>query len=114
MQESTRKDVERAFGVLRARFGMVSMPSRRWYIKTLKVIMRCCIILHNMIIEDKRGEELEDLVALANLPVILPRTNNDQSLRDFMIQQRRIMDPGVHSQLRTDLVDHIWEHRPAR
>lgn len=113
-QEATRKDVQRAFGVLQARFAMVSMPSRRWFIKTLRSIMRCCIILHNMINEDERGDDYEVLLALGDAPVLLPRNNNDQSMRDFILQQRKIMDAGVHSQLRTDLVEHVWEHWPAR
>ena len=39
-QESARKDVERAFGVLQARFAIVRRPARFWERKTLKDIMR--------------------------------------------------------------------------
>nr|XP_017256407.1 PREDICTED: putative nuclease HARBI1 [Daucus carota subsp. sativus] len=53
-QESTRKDVERAFGVLQARFAMIRGPSRFWDVGTMKYIMTACIILHNMIVEDER------------------------------------------------------------
>ena len=53
-QESARKDVERAFGVLQARFAIVRGPARFFKQETLKDIMTACIILHNMIVEDER------------------------------------------------------------
>ena len=50
-QESARKDVERAFGVLQARFAIVRGPACFWKLEVLKNIMKACIILHNMIVE---------------------------------------------------------------
>src|SRR4051812_48714733 len=55
IQEAARKDVERAFGVLQARFAIVCGPARIWDTKTLANIMKGCIIMHNMIIEDEGG-----------------------------------------------------------
>ena len=52
-QESARKDVERAFGVLQARFAIVRGPARFWDEETLADIMKACIIMHNMVIEDE-------------------------------------------------------------
>ncbi|XP_073154135.1 uncharacterized protein [Henckelia pumila] len=52
-QESARKDVERAFGVLQARWTIIRGPARSYYKNDLKNIMYTCIILHNMIIEDE-------------------------------------------------------------
>lgn len=60
MQESVRKDVERAFGVLQIRFVIVRGPARYWDIETLKDIMLTCIVLHNMIVEDERGQNLDN------------------------------------------------------
>ncbi|XP_057811754.1 uncharacterized protein LOC131025990 [Salvia miltiorrhiza] len=53
MQESARNDAERAFGMLQARWGIIRSPARGWYIKNLKDMMMCCIILHNMIVENE-------------------------------------------------------------
>ncbi|XP_065633929.1 uncharacterized protein LOC136069394 [Quercus suber] len=53
-QEATRKDVERAFGVLQARFAIIRGVAPFFRPETLKDIMMACIILHNMIIEDER------------------------------------------------------------
>ena len=58
MQEAARKDVERAFGVLQARFAIVSLPCRLWTTEIMKIIMKAAIILHNMIIEDERDLSL--------------------------------------------------------
>ena len=60
MQESGRKDVERAFGVLQSRYVIVRGPARYWDIETLKDIMLTCIVLHNMIVEDERGQNLDN------------------------------------------------------
>ena len=43
-QESIRKDVERVFGVLQARFAIVRGPARFWDEETLAYIMKACII----------------------------------------------------------------------
>uniref|UniRef100_A0A0D3DPM3 DDE Tnp4 domain-containing protein n=1 Tax=Brassica oleracea var. oleracea TaxID=109376 RepID=A0A0D3DPM3_BRAOL len=53
-QEAVRKDVERAFGVLQARFAIVKNPTLFWDKVKIGKIMRACIILHNMIVGDER------------------------------------------------------------
>jgi hypothetical protein len=59
--ESTRKDVERAFGILKGRFRCLKLPivfQKREYIDN---IMFTCIILHNMILtSDGRDQLWED------------------------------------------------------
>jgi hypothetical protein len=56
-QEACRKDVERAFGVLQARFAIVRRPARLWDEDTLRDIMNACVIMHNMIVEDEGVDE---------------------------------------------------------
>uniref|UniRef100_A0A0D3BAH5 DDE Tnp4 domain-containing protein n=1 Tax=Brassica oleracea var. oleracea TaxID=109376 RepID=A0A0D3BAH5_BRAOL len=53
-QEAVRKDVERAFGVLQTRFDIVKNPAFFWDKVKIWKIMRACIILHNLIVEDER------------------------------------------------------------
>ncbi|ETL28352.1 hypothetical protein L916_18272 [Phytophthora nicotianae] len=55
-QEGARKDVERGFGVLQSRWAIVKGPARFWSHKDLCMIMKACIILHNMIVELKTNE----------------------------------------------------------
>jgi hypothetical protein len=60
-QESVRKDVERAFGVLQARFAIVRGPARFFHLEMIKDIMMACMILHNMSMENERdNDEVED------------------------------------------------------
>ena len=61
-QEAVRKDVERVFGVLQARFAIVKNPALFWDKVKIEKIMRTCIILHNMIVEGERyGYSLVDV-----------------------------------------------------
>ncbi|KAF8377156.1 hypothetical protein HHK36_030529 [Tetracentron sinense] len=79
-QESAKKDVERAFGVLQARFAIVRGPACFWECNTLKDIMKACIIMHNMIVEDERDVNgIEDfnynaIDESSHVPVFLERT----------------------------------------
>jgi len=52
-QESARKDLERAFGVLQSCFAIMRGPVRYWDEEMLAYIMKACIIMHNMIIKDE-------------------------------------------------------------
>jgi hypothetical protein len=52
LQESARKDIERTFGVLQARWHILTIACRLWDKDLVIQIMTCCIILHNMIVED--------------------------------------------------------------
>ena len=47
--------MERAFGVLRSKFRIIYNPARLWSQSDLNDIMRACVILHNMVIEDERN-----------------------------------------------------------
>lgn len=47
------KYVESAFGVLQAQFSMVRGTARVWYKETLTNIMKACIAMHNIIIENE-------------------------------------------------------------
>ncbi|GJY97481.1 retrotransposon protein, putative, ty1-copia subclass [Tanacetum coccineum] len=53
-QEGARKDVERAFGVLQGRWGIIQQPTRSYHVNTLRRVMYSCIILHNMILKDQK------------------------------------------------------------
>ena len=109
-QESARKDVERAFGVLQARFAIVRGPARLWKLEVLKDIMKACIILHNMIVEDERNaNELDftyDTMDDSPTAVVIPERNSE--LLQFINTQHCIRDKEIHSKLQADLVEHQW------
>ena len=57
-----RKDVERAFGILKARWHFLMYSCRLWYLDDITVIVQACLILHNMVIEYERDLDEEDQV----------------------------------------------------
>ncbi|GJV51115.1 ALP1-like protein [Tanacetum coccineum] len=54
MHEAARKDVKRTFGVLKKRWAILATPARAYIKEKLANIMYTCIILHNMIIKDRK------------------------------------------------------------
>ncbi|GKD33524.1 ALP1-like protein, partial [Tanacetum coccineum] len=51
--KAARKDVERAFGVLKKKWAIVRTPARSRSLKRITHLMYTCIILHNMIRKEK-------------------------------------------------------------
>ena len=97
-----RKDVERAFGVLQARFAIVYGPTRLFYSEMLQDIMKACVILHNMIVEDERDvneaveldyEQIDD-----NRSIKLSREDTNE-FTEFIETHQCIRDHEIHSQL---------------
>jgi hypothetical protein len=113
MQEARRKDVERAFGVLQARFAIVSRPAQGWKHHNLNKIMKACIILHNMIVEDECNTYLEYVYDNAPTAVIPPikitRDGTSISFSDFLNNYEFMKDSSIHFQLRNNLIKHQWE-----
>jgi hypothetical protein len=113
VQEACRKDVECAFGILQARFSIVRGPARFWDEATLNDIMKACIILHNMIIEDERdpnGVQQDD--DYEQVPESIPITVSREptiEVQNFIQSHIRIRDRETHSQLQADLVEHLWQ-----
>ncbi|XP_056846906.1 uncharacterized protein LOC108858542 [Raphanus sativus] len=107
-QESVRKDVERAFGVLQARFAVIKNPSNLWDKSKIANIIRACIILHNMIVEDERRTQSPDETfqdADISFCVKMPTQQFDNV--DYVAQQ--IRDTPIHTQLKLDLIENIWD-----
>jgi hypothetical protein len=104
--------VERAFGVLQSRFAIVRGPARFFQIETLKDIMTACIILYNIIIEDERHideverGDYEQFNATTLDPVSHAPT---LEFMDFIRRHHQIRDRETHSQLQSDLVEHLWQ-----
>ncbi|XP_047318570.1 uncharacterized protein LOC124921907 [Impatiens glandulifera] len=112
-QESARKDVERKFGVLQARFAIVRGPTRYFDRETLNKIMLACIIMHNMIVEDERELhpqpdifEYEQVSESPPIPIV-SRTQTPK-LMNFIQSLLKIRDRVMHSQIQKDLVEHLW------
>ncbi|XP_021744875.1 uncharacterized protein LOC110710843 [Chenopodium quinoa] len=125
-QESARKDVERAFGVLQARFAIIRKPALAWSVELMWKIMMTCIIIHNMIVEDKRDTYLnykDPLEFAQEQPENMPGSSSTRNATTFTVTPRQydpdnfsrltasrgeIRDRQVHEALKNDLVEHLW------
>ena len=109
MQESYRKDMERAFGVLQARFAIIRGPARFWSHKDLGYIMKTCIILHNITIEDKHDDSLDDNYDVPEMvhPVQVSRDPNPL-FSEFIGRYQMIRSSAAHHRLSNDLIEHLW------
>ena len=97
-QAAARKDVERAFSILQAQFAIVRGPARFWDHEILWYIMMACVIMHNMIIENERGQELDDHhYDLMGHPV-QPQRRQDRMAR-FIENYHAIHDEDTHEDL---------------
>ena len=66
-QEGRRKDIERAFGVIKARFRILRNEDFRWYKGDILICSRTCVILHNILVRmNQEGHFVEDLAAEAD------------------------------------------------
>jgi hypothetical protein len=112
-QEGTRKDIERAFGELQARWAVTRGPAYEWSRKQLKYIMMACIILHNVTVDDERGESLP-LSYESNGAQVVPYANRTQEQHDFIAAHHKLRNRDAHHQLKQDLIEHIWSRHGGR
>nr|XP_043630531.1 protein ALP1-like [Erigeron canadensis] len=97
LQEAARKDVERAFGVLKGKWKILQRPLRPLTKDKIRKYVHTCIILHNMII--KRDGRAISPVHIMD-PLVQPVF--DESV------YAELIDEEVHHRLRYDLTEHVW------
>ncbi|GJX97967.1 ALP1-like protein [Tanacetum coccineum] len=107
--EAARKDVERAFDVLKKKWAIVRTPARSRSLKRITHLMYTCIILHNMIRKEK-GKAIS--------PDFYPEEQHREddpvrSAQDRLRVIREIHDEETHLNLKADLVEHIWHRTNA-
>ncbi|KAJ0777748.1 putative harbinger transposase-derived protein [Helianthus annuus] len=103
-QEAARKDIERAFGVLRKKWAIVAQRARAFTPKRLRLCMYACILLHNMIIEDE-GRAICEYDENASWGNTVPVDPQQQDLNSFSLT-----NDFTHANLQQDLVEHIWNN----
>ena len=114
LQSAWRKDVECAFGALKARFNILAVPGRSYSRRTLGLIMRACVILHNMIIEDERGTNLPDNYETVD-SYVSPAIHHHAppSLAARIQMDNEMRDSPMYTQLQQDLIAHVWARHQA-
>ena len=116
-QESVRKDVERAFGVLQARFAIVRGPARLMDQNEIGTIMRACVILHNMIVEDERDNyelAFDYDVVDGTVPEPLVNHNHHPCYETYFQRSCEVRNSATHAALQADLVEEIWKRNSDR
>ncbi len=113
MQESLRKDVERAFGALQARWHILARPSKLWFGEDMALIVKACVILHSMLIAyDRQHGPVDEDLESAEDQVPFVQAASPQLRRceidDLATNIARVRDRHGHNQLRHDLVEHLW------
>ncbi|XP_022003265.1 protein ALP1-like [Helianthus annuus] len=94
--ESARKDIERAFGIFKSKWGIMNRPMRARSVKKIRYVVYTCIILHNMTLKD-------DGNAIAQVHIRDPPV--EPALDDNVLDE--LMDEDTHCILKYDLVEHL-------
>lgn len=134
-QEAARKDIERCFGVLVQRFQILSRPLRHFYWEDTVDLLDCCIILHNMVVENRRSEYnvgLHEYAQQTTVPLAPRETDrppvtlfgsavsgqetadlHPSEVRSMNIAAltERLKNPVEHHSLKNDLVEHLWARK---
>ena len=112
-QEGARKMVKRAFGVLQSRFAIVRGSAPIWDTQTLSKIMRACVIMHNMIVEDE-GFVVDPNERFENGGENVEPTHGQptRTLEEYIDAHRKIRNKETHEQLKEDLIQHLWNNHP--
>ena len=106
-QSAVRKDMERAFEILQAQFVIVRGPTRIWDQKILWYIMNACVIMHNMIMENERGQDLNySQYALLGRPARVRRRTT--RVARFIASYHAIRRAETHDDLQKDLIEEWW------
>ena len=75
--------------------------------------MHACVLLHNMIIEDERGQKVDFKYHQQDggIRELTPEDYGRRDpllLKDFLKIHEEIEDKSTHERLRDDLVEHLW------
>ncbi|KAI5318471.1 hypothetical protein L3X38_038179 [Prunus dulcis] len=126
-QEGYRKDVERCFGILQARWAIIRGAARMLDEEVLRSIMMTCIILHNMIVEDEYDYDAPEVfepdpmntaltriyerpIGPNGLPLEPEPLLHDGRLNNPMIDRYQEMQSSyVHERRQVDLIEHLWQ-----
>ncbi|XP_008240985.1 PREDICTED: uncharacterized protein LOC103339466 [Prunus mume] len=124
-QEGYKKDVERCFGTLQARYAIIRGAARMFDEEVLRSIMMTCIILHNMIVEDEYDYEAKEVYEPDPMNTALTRiyekpigpnggpVEHEPLVRDGIFMNRMInrymemQSSYIHEHRQVDLMEHL-------
>jgi hypothetical protein len=94
-QTSMRKYVECAFNLLKKRFNILAIPGRFYSQRILDLIIRPCIILHNMIIDDERDDDYDNNYHTITYVVAPPVTYKALTSLTIILLMRTHLNSGL-------------------
>jgi Plant transposon protein len=81
-QESSRKDIERTFGILQRKFHYLVRPFEQWEMEEINDIMLTCILLHNwmvMVRVERDEQETADFYQLVEAAAANDQSTNEDA-----------------------------------
>jgi hypothetical protein len=101
--------VECAFGLLKKRFNILVILDRSYSQRTLGLIMRACIILHNMISDDERDDSFDENYHTVT-SIVTPPVNYEApaSLTSIFQREMELTTGLMFLHLQPDLMEHVW------
>ncbi len=113
-QEAKRKDIEQVFGMLQARFHILTSACRLWERHATKTVIQTCVILHNLVIDFEyqngvNSDYINDEMYILQHPfAVIPREEGQTfDTRSQMISA--MQNSELHMQLQLDLMIDRWE-----
>jgi hypothetical protein len=107
-QALVRKDVECIFDLMKKRFNILPIPDRSYSQRILDLIIRACIILHNMIINDERDGDYDDKYHTV-IFVVAPLVTYEEpaSLTNTLQRETHLTSGLIFLNLQSDLIEHV-------
>ena len=88
-QESSRKDIERFFGMFKLKFGFFNKPIPFAFLEDIIAAFYCCVILHNMAVTERVNAEEDERESDAFYDCVAPH-HVDSSEEGVHVQQSRV------------------------
>jgi hypothetical protein len=108
-QTSMMKDVEYAFNLLKKRFNILVISAWSYSQRILDLIMRACIILYNMIIDDERDSGYDENYHTITFIVAPPITYEAPASLTTIFQMEAHLTSGLmFLNLQSNLIEYVW------
>ncbi|CAL8168988.1 unnamed protein product [Prunus armeniaca] len=125
-QEGYRKDVERCFGRLQARWLIIQGAAHMFDEEVLRSIMMTCIIFHNMIVENEYDYDVVEVYEPDPMNTALtqiyerpmgpsgepfepnPLVRDGRFMTHMLDRYIEMQSSYVHERRQLDLMEHLW------